>query len=81
MNCLICEKELKLNEVENINDGTSFQIQCSYGSSFDGFIYNAVICDHCLQKKAIDKTIVFEKDYVQGISSEKHDELVKINIQ
>lgn len=56
--CIVCEKALiylelgvsKSKDTDVINNGNNFTIIGGYGSSFDTGVYEAVICDECLDK-------------------------------
>jgi hypothetical protein len=57
--CIVCEKGLKYVEFNNfletpttdcIENANNFNILGGYGSSFDGLMYEAIICDECLDK-------------------------------
>ena len=53
--CLVCNKEMtQISDYSEINDGTSFDIDCQYGSKYEFSSYMAIVCDDCL-KSAIDK--------------------------
>lgn len=66
--CIVCEKALAYVEIgqdkvkypDCINHGTNFVIVAGYGSDFDGNVYEAVICDECLDK-VIQKSQVMVK--------------------
>lgn len=56
--CIICEKSLKYVEfgehqskvTDCIENANNFNILGGYGSNFDGFMYEAMICDNCLDR-------------------------------
>ena len=56
--CIVCEKGLKYVEfgehqskiTDCIKNANNFNILGGYGSSFDGLMYEAIICDECLDK-------------------------------
>ena len=56
--CIMCEKALAYLELgedkvkfeDCINNANNFKIIGGYGSSFDGFVYEAVVCDDCMDK-------------------------------
>ena len=72
--CLICEKALmylelgegKIKDTDVINNGTSLRIVCNYGSEFDSNIYEAVICDECLDKAIQRRRVDFVRNYEEG---------------
>jgi hypothetical protein len=72
--CLICEKALmyielgenKTKDTDVINNGTNFQIVGNYGSEFDSNIYEAVICDECLDKAIQRRRVDFVRNYEEG---------------
>ena len=72
--CLICEKALmyielgenKTKDTDVINNGTNFQIVGNYGSEFDSNIYEAVICDECLDKAIQRHRVDFIRNYEEG---------------
>jgi len=69
--CLICEKALvylefgeeKLKDTNVINNASSFRIVCTYGSEFDTNVYEAVICDECLDKAIQRRRVAFVKSW------------------
>ena len=73
-NCIVCGKEIKKVNNDDINldedDSTKWwfggavdKIVTGYGSNFDGDIYSFGICDDCIEKKSKDGTIKFKKRY------------------
>lgn len=72
--CLICEKavvylwpdqRLENGEgVTNLNDAVDVQIVGNYGSRFDTSIYEAIICDDCMDKLIQSKRVTFVRSYV-----------------
>lgn len=69
--CLICEKALmylelgeeKIKSTDMIHNASNFRIVCNYGSEFDTNVYEAVICDECLDKAIQRRRVVFVKTW------------------
>ena len=69
--CLICEKALvyleigeeKIKETSIIHRASNFRIVCNYGSDFDTHVYEAVICDECLDKAIQRRRVAFVKSW------------------
>jgi|688.fasta_scaffold83393_7 hypothetical protein len=50
-----------------IKDGNAFEIMGGYGSKFDGELFQAVICDHCLEVCINAKEIIKLNTDKEGI--------------
>jgi hypothetical protein len=60
--CIICEKELDVLYPDSDNNrlvrnGLVEVISASYGSKFDGIMFEITICDDCIQDK-LDRKII-----------------------
>lgn len=72
--CLICERAIAYlwpdqtledgKPLTNLNNATDFRIVGSYGSSFDTNIYEAIICDDCLDKAIQSKRVSYVGHYL-----------------
>lgn len=71
--CLKCGKvikELRLNDPKEKDtdrmwdDGIVFKMYAGYGSLLDGDMFTGALCDTCVDKLAIDKTIKYDGDYI-----------------
>lgn len=64
--CMICGKQLnRLDESSaNIVEGTTFEFIMSYGSTLDGNVYNAALCDECISNAAKEKKIILKDEGV-----------------
>jgi hypothetical protein len=48
--CIKCEKELEIITMTNtISSGTEVNVNCQYGSEFDGESFKIFVCDDCLK--------------------------------
>lgn len=61
--CIVCEKELNILYPERnisdtlVNGGLIERISASFGSKFDGTMFEITICDDCIQDK-LDRKII-----------------------
>lgn len=72
--CLICEKAVVYlwpdqkfddgQQITNLNDAVDVRIVGNYGSRFDTNIYEAIICDDCMDKLIQSKRVTFIESYL-----------------
>lgn len=72
--CLICEKAVIYlwpdatfddgQQITNLNDAVDVKIVGNYGSRFDTSIYEAIICDDCMDKAIQSKRVTFVRSYL-----------------
>lgn len=86
MKCIKCEKEMTKFSTESHDkfpdtmwhSGSGFQIATGFGSSLDGTVFHAVICDDCMIRLNKCKVIIFEKDYIYPeTTKEEHEEFIE----
>jgi len=46
--------------------GIVFQMTAGYGSAHDGYVFNAALCDECIDSGVDEGNIKFIMDYIHG---------------
>lgn len=59
--CMICGNKMDSiffdNTFANVAGGVTLEIKMPYGSTLDGNVYSAALCDECISKAAKEKKI------------------------